>query len=212
MLCCCDLRVHKIFLFPMEINIIMLDVLSDVVWLDSIRGLFLLFLAILANFLGPTMNCSFQKRMQDNALWRNIAVYGLIYFTINFTSQGDSHPFILFGYAFLVYVLYLLLIRQSLIGVSVGLFCIFLIFVAAQVIAHYRKKKDNDSENIATCDRWIHASTVFIRVVSCVLLISLTIGFLLYAKKQKKDHPFNFDWTVFLFGSNTCDALKHSRK
>lgn len=189
----------------------MMDVLSDVVWLDSIRGLFLLFLAILANFLGPTMNCSFQKRMQEHSLWRNIAVYCLIYFTINFTSQSNSHPFLLFGYAFLVYVLYLLLIRQSLLGISVGLCCIFLIFVASQVIAHYRKKKEHHPENIVTCDRWIHVSTMFIRVVSCVLLVSLIIGFLFYARKQKKDHP-DFDWAVFVFGSNTCDALKRSRK
>lgn len=178
----------------------------DTVWVDSVRGVLLLFLAILANFLGVSMNCSLQKNMTHHPLWRNIAIYLIIYFTINFTSQSVIHPFHLFGYAFIVYVLYLLLVRQSIYGISIGLVCIFTIFVASQFIIYYeRRMVGADPQNIKKYKHWIYIANRFIHITSILLLICLIVGFVLYFVKQMKDHP-DFDPVVFILGTNKCGS------
>ena len=71
---------------------------------ESTKGSLLLFLAIIANFLGNTMNCSIQNLLTNSAVSRNVAIYFLIYFTVHFTSK-QHHPIKNFGNAFFIYFL-----------------------------------------------------------------------------------------------------------
>ena len=97
----------------------------------SIKGLLLLLLAIIANFLGNTMNCSMQKILTNSAIGRNVIIYFLIYFTINFTTV-QKNPGMNFINAFLIYLLFVVLVKQNIYFFLFSLVILFSIYVISQ--------------------------------------------------------------------------------
>lgn len=166
--------------------------------IDSSKGLLLLFLAILANFLGNTMNCGTQKLLTESPLFRNIAVYFLIYFTINFTSSNIS-PSKLFMNSGFVFVLFILLMKQNKILFVINLFIIFMIFVSNQSKMYYENKKSKKD-----VDHY-HLRTKFFAET---IPFTLILGFILYFVKQYSDYGTDFNILKFLFGTNVCDSMK----
>ncbi len=167
-------------------------------FIDSSKGLLLLFLAILANFLGNIMNCGTQRLMTDSPLYRNIAVYFLIYFTINFTSSEIS-PNKLFVYAAFVYVLFVLLMKQTKVLFAINLLIIFMIFVSSQSKKYYEDKKSLSEVNYYD---------IKTKIFSVILPFTLIGGFVLYFLKQYSEHSADFDIFKFIFGTNVCASMK----
>lgn len=173
-----------------------------ILWTDSVRGLLLLFLAILANFLGVTMNCQLQKKMVENSLFRNIAILCLIYFTINFTSYAGLHPGWLLLGAFPIYVLFILLMKQTLPFLLVELLVILGIFIATQTRTFYENVATPDTKKIRTID------VVILYFLTPFLVLVLLAGFVVYLQKQRREHPKDFSALRFVFGTNRCASSK----
>ena len=60
--------------------------------LNSIKGLFLLILAVSANFVGNLLGCKTQKLLTENMFAKHIVLILLIYFTVDLTSEKVFHP------------------------------------------------------------------------------------------------------------------------
>ncbi len=174
---------------------------------DSIKGLLLLFLAILANFLGKTLNCKTQDFLNNSAIGRNIVVYFLIYFTINFTTL-HMHPIKEFVLAFFIYVLYVLLMKQTQYFFLINLFIIFIIFVNAQIKDFHKidKEKTTSLPLKESIEKDIQNADKRNKTLLTILPITLIIGFILYFIKQSNEQK-DFNILTFLFGSNQCESI-----
>lgn len=158
----------------------------------------LLFLAILSNFSQNIMNCGIQELLAKSAILRNIVTYFLIYFTINFTEESPVHPYELFDKALIVYILFVLLMKQNKYFFIANVVLIFIIYVNSQTSEYYQKVKDKDKENIIDT-----VNNIFI----AILPITLIVGFVIYYFKQLSDYGVKFDMFKFIFGTSKCSSL-----
>jgi hypothetical protein len=159
----------------------------------SIKGLLLLILVIIANFLGTTINCESQHLIRTSPITRNIAVYLLIYFTIQLYSSPEIHPIKQFKNAFGIYVLYILLMKQNRYLFLFNSFLIIIIYINSEIKDYHIRR--NEKEKIDS-DRKYNTILVWI------LVVSLLLGFILHLIDMKANN--NFNWIVFLFGNNKC--------
>lgn len=167
---------------------------------ESVKGLLLLFMAIMANFLGTTMNCSVQRLLTTSPILRNVAVFCLIYFTINFTSANDIYPPKLWINVFLVYVFFVMLMKQNIYFIVVNLLLLILIYTSIQLRDYYVTQNDPKS---------IEVASQRIMVLETIFFVSLLTGFVVYALHHYREHSANFSWIKFLFGVNVCESLKY---
>ena len=83
---------------------------------NSIKALLLLFFIISANFLGVSFNCELQEKFKKNTLVSNLIIFGIIYFYINLSSSKiENSPLGILKYSLYIYVLFLLLIKQTFV-------------------------------------------------------------------------------------------------
>jgi hypothetical protein len=156
-------------------------------------------MAIMANFLATTMNCSIQKLLIHSPLLRNVAVFFLIYFTINFTSSNNIYPPKLWINVLMVYGLFILLMKQNIYFLVANLTILVLIYTSIQLRDYYLTQNDIESGEIAK-QRIVILDTLF--------FITLLVGFVSYASQQYQTNHADFSWVKFLFGANVCDPMK----
>jgi len=171
---------------------------------DLCKGLLLIFLAILCNFLADTMNCSIQRTMYKNPLTKWLVVLGLIYFTINFTSTSNAHPTTMFLYSFFIFIIFIFFMKQGQITFYLAITILLTIFSLNQYLTYYQNLSTSHQEY----QHIVKQLEKTILVLEILLLFLLFIGNMIYLRKQMHDYGNKFDWTLFYFGTNVCKDLK----
>jgi hypothetical protein len=164
---------------------------------DSIRAVFLLFIAISANFLGNTLNCSLQFDLTTTPILRNLFLYILIVFTIDFTSKDSMSVGEIMSKSIIIYIFYIMLSKQDYMTMY-----IVVILLIASYLCYIQTNylKENGKES-----KFLDDLTSFL--IFGIGVVTL-IGFIMYFNRQYNDHRDNFDITKFIFGTNQCDKLK----
>lgn len=162
---------------------------------DSVKGLLLLFLVIIANFLGTTMSCNIQNLLETNPIIRNISIYLLIYFTINLYSTPEIHPITIFKNSIVIFILYIILMKQSFRFFLINVVLIIIIYINSQIKDYHVVKNDK---------KQIIASKKRNNILIFLLLISLSIGFIEYMIVELKLHK-KFNLERVLFETNKCN-------
>lgn len=164
---------------------------------DSIRAVFLLFIAISANFLGNTLNCGIQFDLTMTPILRNIFLYVLIVFTIDFTSKDSMSVEEILSKSLIIYIFYIMLSKQDYLTMYIVVILLIASYLC-YIQTNYLKQKGSN--------------TKFFDDISSFLLFGIgivtIIGFIMYFNRQYHDHRDNFDITKFIFGTNQCDKLK----
>lgn len=156
----------------------------------SIKGLLLLILVIIANFLDTTINCESEYLIRTSPIVRNIAVFLLIYFTIQLYSSPELHPISQFKNAFVIYVLYILLTKQNRYLFLFNCLLIIIVYINSEIKAYHIRKNEKDK---------IKTDNIYNTILLWILAITLILGFILHAINIK---PTN--WFEFLLGNNKC--------
>lgn len=164
---------------------------------DSIRAVFLLFIAICANFLGNTLNCGLQFDLTTTPILRNLFLYILIVFTIDFTSKDSMSVGEIMTKSLIIYIFYIMLSKQDYLTMYIVI-CLLIASYLCYIQTNYLKA--NGKEN-----KFFNDLTSFL--IFGIGIVTL-IGFIMYFNKQYNDHKDNFDITKFIFGTNQCDKLK----
>lgn len=185
---------------------------------DSVKGLMLLFIIVVGNFLGTTMNCNAQKLLVHSPVVRSIAIFFMIYLTINFTSNTSMHPSKLFLNSAFVYILFLVLMKQHKYFFIANVLLIFGVYVGSQVRDYHDKILEQEKEKISK-DKNMDTTllnesendknkyTNLVKYILSVLPFTLLGGFVIYLMKQMEEHE-DFNIVKFLFGVNVCESLK----
>ena len=169
---------------------------------NLMKGLFLLILAVSANFVGNLLGCKTQKLLTDNILAKQVVLVFLIYFTVDLTSDTIIHPLETMKYTFLLWIFYLLFTRMNMIFTMI----LFILLLTMYVMNNYKEylvslNQDENKEMIEMLDQSI-------QIIPIIIIILLVIGFGMYFMKQRKEHKKNFNTLTFLFGSKKCDSIK----
>mgnify|MGYP001027577857 CR=1 FL=1 len=164
---------------------------------ENVRAVFLLFIAIGANFLGNTFNCSLQFDLTTTPLLRNLFLYILIAFTIDFTSKDSMSVEEIMTKSLIIYIFYIMLSKQDYVTIYIVIILLISTYLC-YLQTNYLKENGKD--------------TKFFDELSSLLVFGIgsvtIIGFLMYFSRQYNDHKNDFDMMKFLFGTNQCDKLK----
>ena len=172
--------------------------------LDLIKGLFLLILAISANFVGELLGCKTQKLLTENMLAKHIVLLLLIYFTVDLTSSTVSNPMDTLKSTIQLWVFYILFTKLDTTFTSILFLLLFTLYIANNYL-EYLKVKTDKSEKEQNYEKKIPE---LIQLLSKSIQYILLFGFVKYYLKQRNDHKKNFQHTKFFFGTTKCDSLK----
>lgn len=170
---------------------------------DSSKGLFLIFLAIICNYLGQVMNCSVQKALTHSLFFKWLFVFILIFFTVNFTSNPKENPFVIVANAFFIFVCFILFMKQNIATLTFSFLLLISMFLLNQWITYY---KNHDPKLHEKKIQQLEKACLGLQIT---LFIVLIIGTGLYYKQQIEDKTRSFEWTLFFFGATDCSALKN---
>ena len=162
------------------------------------KGLLLVFVAIISNFLASTMNCSFQHMIQTKPVVKLLIVFGVIYFTINFTST--SNPLWLAFQSVLVFIVFILMMKQTWYTFLATLFILMIVFVLQQCVSYFQS-------NPTKYEKSIKRLKTTMLVFNILLGFVLVAGNLLYLYKQYTERGSdNFSLVQFYLGTNECES------
>ena len=162
---------------------------------NAVKGLFILFLVIVANFLGTTLNCEIQRQLETSVITRNIAIFFLIYFTINFYSDPASFIVDQIKTTVIIFFLFIFLMKQQAYFFLFNLIVIIVIFINSQTRDYYEKR--NQKEKVTQIEFTNYILKIF-------LILSLSVGFMVHLYNEVKDKNGHFHILKFLFGNNKC--------
>lgn len=168
---------------------------------DTIKGIFLLILAVSGNFVAETLGCKTQKLLSEDMFAKHIIIYLIIYFALGFTSNNHVHPGELAKYSLLIWILFVLFSKMTLPFTIVTFILLAFMYIIHSFIDYYKhqgeEKHKNDIENFQMIEKYTK-STVILMVI---------IGFILYFMKQYKEYYKTWSTFKFIFGVNKCKSL-----
>jgi len=164
---------------------------------NTIRGLFLLILAVGGNFLAPTLSCQTQKLLDKSVPAKHIVLITILYFSIHFTKEAEHvHPWKLFVMAVVIYMFFLCFTKMDIVMTIIVFIMLTVVFIISTFIDYYSYRKQTKNVSILK-----HIQTGLI-----VLMFVLTVvGFCIYFRRQLNDHKDSFSFIKFIFGSVKCD-------
>ncbi len=169
---------------------------DSIMFTSEIRAVLLLIIAVSSNFLGNTLNCGLQESLTNSPILRNLFLFLIVCFTIDFTSKSDSDPVDVVKRSFIIYIFYILLSKQNYSTLIV----IFLLLVTVYFLyikVNYETKQGNDPSKYQKSMDMLSLAIGGIAV----------IGFGFYLNRQYNEHQEDFDLLQFIFGKNKCDKM-----
>ena len=183
---------------------ISLSIIDNNTLKTTIRGIFLLILAVSGNFIAETLGCKSQKLLSENMYVKHIILIFILFFSIDFVkSDSRMHPKYILSMTAFVYILFIMFSRMN-IHFTLFIFLLLMALYTNQTfINYYTKLTDDVSKKKA--ERLINIQN------KCYIfvIILLIIGFIDYFMKQYKDHKKNWSTLKFIFGKPSCDSMKN---
>ena len=169
---------------------------------DTIKGIFLLILAISGNFIAETMGCKTQKLLTENMYAKHLIVYLLIYFALGHTSDDNPHPLSLAKSSLLIWSLFIIFTKMSLPFTIIVFLLLSISYILNTYILYLKDENEKENEILIQNIENILTNMVFLKITLVI------IGFFLYFKKQYNDHKKSWSTMKFIFGVNKCKSLK----
>ncbi len=170
--------------------------MNKIMFSSEIKAVFLLIIAISANFLGNSLNCNLQKGLTDNVFIRHLFIYLIIFCTIDFTAKSHMDPLDIMKKSLIIYLFYILLSKQN----AETLILIFILLISIYILylkVNYEEKQGNDT---FIYGEYIDNLAIIVGLISIV-------GFGFYFNRQYTEHRDSFDIITFIFGKNKCDNM-----
>ena len=166
------------------------------------KGLFFLLLTICGNFFAPILNCNLQHLLTHNIYSIHIIIIIILYFMLTSFSATVRPPFEHMLDAIIVWTLFIIFSKTSLYFSKVIMFLLATLLICKDYITYYK------SFNLIKYDDTIAYLSNAFNYGIYVIILTTIIGFIIYFKKQYRDHYKTFSILTFLLGTVTCDSMK----
>ena len=169
---------------------------------ESLKGIFLLILAVACNFLPDLLSCKTQKLLNENMLAKHFVALVILYFAIDFTSgvsNEPQHPGKTMYITLLIYIAFILFTRMNIYFTVVSFLILGAIYVLNNFKQYYLQKEEDLSR--------IKAINTSINVLFITLIVLILVGAGSYFIKQRRDHGKNWSTFKYIFGTTNCYYL-----
>lgn len=167
---------------------------------STIRGVFLLILAIAGGFTAETLGCRSRKLLRNNMIAKHIVSFFILYFSIGIFSKKQVHPHQTFKTTVAIYSLFILFSRMN-IYFTISVFLLLASnYVIWNYIDYFKSQKDD------TLKDKIEKLTKLQNYIFYIILILIPIGFTMYAREQYGVYKKEWSTIKFLFGTTDCKA------
>jgi len=184
------------------------------IYINVIAGVFLLFLAISGNFLVETLGCHTQQLLTNSIVAKQIMIFFIIFFTIDFSNVVVEEPSVKFIKTVLVYVFYLLFTKMN----ERPTLIVFILLIITYIVNSYKRYYSFRFEEITNSSVELHKekkhhqkmADYLLRLEAILLftiMITILVGFYyFYNQKLKKNK--NLKLIDLLVGIVKCDKTK----
>jgi hypothetical protein len=174
-----------------------------------IKGIMLLFLAIFGNFVAETLSCQVQRVFTNNMLVKQLLVFFILYFTINFSNDSAPfNPFVALQISGIIYIFFILFTRMSVFFSTIGFLILTSCYISTNYIEYYEYlvKKDDSNKHLS---KKIDILEKYRKYSLIVFIIWTLLGFLIYLYFHYMEYKKNWNFITFLFGKKVCNSLKN---
>lgn len=175
-----------------------MDILSDP--RSTIRGVFLLILAISGGYTAETLGCKSRKLLGNNMLVKHIVSIFILYFSIGIFSKEKKNPTDTFKVTITIYSLFILFSRMNIYFTIVVFLLLAINYIIWNYIDYYKTKDKNDNK----IDKLIKTQNNIFKII----IILIIIGFILYTIEQYGNYKKEWSTIKFLFGTKKCKSLQ----
>ena len=169
----------------------------------SIKGLFLLILALSGGYVSETLGCQTQNFITNNMDAKYILIFFLLYYSIHFTNSTNlktDSPLISLVKTLIIYIVFILFTRMNLNFTILVFLLSSLIYLLIVYIEYYSDNYPNDPI--------INKLKQSKNVLYILTIIIIVIGFIDYYLFQRKKHYKKWDPIKFIFGVRKCNFTK----
>ena len=160
-----------------------------------VKGLFLLILTVMGNFLGETIGCPTRKLLSGNMFVKQVVLICFIYFTISFTGSIGENPVYVMQKTIVLWMFFVMFTRMNIVFASIVFLLLAIAYIFETFISYHRTIKTE----ISTIQRYEQYRSWLILGIGGLTLI----GFSMYLHKQIRDHK-DFHIGTFIFGKQMC--------
>ena len=172
-----------------------------------LQGIFLIMLTIVGTTVENTFSCQTLRLLHNNSFAKQIVILCLIYFTIDFTDDKNSHPIDTLQSTLLIWICYIIVSKQTL-HFTISIFTILVMLYITHNYKDYlddQLKKNTNKKEIQQQSELVNK---IIKPLKYILITVASIGFIYYFMQESREHKKNFSYRKFLFGANKCDHDK----
>ena len=164
------------------------------------KGLLLLALTVMGNFVAETLGCSTQRLLNKSRIAKLSVIFFLIYFTINLTAGIDgviTNPITQLIAACALWLLFIIFTKTTTFSKQIIFISLCLHYILGNFNAYYEQNNINDYDTLISI---LDKSLLFI------IAITTIIGFINYFIKEKREHK-RFSWYKFFIGVDKCKNI-----
>ncbi len=172
---------------------------------NLLKGVFLIVLTIIGTTVENTFSCQTLKVLHTNMFAKQIIIFCLIYFTIDFTDDKQSHPIDTFKTTINIWLLYIIISKQNLYFTMINFSLLVVLYVLYNYDDYLNKVLNESSGERNTILKKIKYVKQIKTYGKHLFIVCAIVGFIFYFVKEKREHTKNFTYTKFLFGTNKCD-------
>ena len=174
-----------------------------------VKAVFIIIITVSVNFLGSTVNCDLQAALTNMPIARHVCFILMLVFLLDFFNKSSMPPFKMIGTSIIVYIMFLLISKQSGMFLSINLGVILVIYLLSLQVAYSRTELDNlkTQEEKDEMEKKINNYNKIKKILIIASGGLVLFGFGSYVQKQMKDHKDTFSLTTFILGTNKCKQL-----
>jgi hypothetical protein len=169
---------------------------------STIRGVFLLILAIMGNFTVETLGCRSRKLLTENMPVKHLVSIFILYFSIGIFSKKQVDPIETFKTTIKIYVMFILFTRMNIKFTIIVFLLLAINYIIWNYIDYFKTKEDDKYKSK------IDNLVKFQNNIFYLILVLILIGFILYTREQYSFYKKEWSTVKFLFGTKGCKTMQ----
>ena len=169
---------------------------------NLIKGVYLLILAVMGNFIAETLGCKSQKVLSNNMFVKHIIVIIMIYFAIGIDSGINQNPLTKIGQSLFIWIMFVLFTKMTLPFTYIGFLILTTAYYINDWILYYKSLDAKKNADL------IEQYKMIFHNLLKALVVVIIAGSSIYSLKQYNEHKNNFSLFKLIFGVLKCDSLK----
>jgi len=94
-----------------------------------VKGVMLLALAVMGNYVGEILNCKTQKLLTENMIAKHVVMLLILIFAVDFSTTDSKYPLDTITTALIIYIFYVMYSKMTMIFIAVVSFLLFIVYL-----------------------------------------------------------------------------------